>query len=132
MLLKQRCWGRLFPSGSVADPCPLELVNTCARQGVGLTCCIAETYSLNSLHELTCMFLSSFQIRHVVQDPKVSYGMKCDHLPHWVLEGSDALICLCIVKVLTVQVVQCNIYCSGGTYSNTLTLMCLFFDVMMI
>ena len=46
-----------------------------------------------------------------------------------VLEGSDAVISLCIVKVLTVQVVLCNTYCSGGTYSNTLTLMCRASDV---
>lgn len=41
-----------------------------------------------------------------------------------VLEGSNAVISLCIVKVLTVQVVLCNTYCSGGTYSNTLTPVC--------
>lgn len=53
---------------------------------------------------------------------------QCDHLP-MVLEGSNAVISLCIVKVLTVQVVLCNTYCSGGTYSNTLTLMCRPIDI---
>lgn len=49
-----------------------------------------------------------------------------------LLEASDAVISPCIVKVLTVQVVLCYIYCSGGTYSNTLTLMSTFFDVNVI
>lgn len=53
---------------------------------------------------------------------------QCDHFT-MVLEGSDAVISPCIVKVLTVQVVLCNTYCSGGTYSNTLTLMCSSFDI---
>ncbi len=57
--------------------------------------------------------------------------MKCSSVAIFpmVLEGSSALISLCIVKVLTVQVVLCNTYCSGGTYSNTLTLMYMFFGV---
>lgn len=53
---------------------------------------------------------------------------QCDHLL-MEPEGSNAVISLCIVKVLTVQVVLCNTYCSGGTYSNTLTLMCRSIDV---
>lgn len=37
-----------------------------------------------------------------------------------MLEGSITVIGLCIAKVLTVQVVLCNTYCNGGTYSSTL------------
>lgn len=57
--------------------------------------------------------------------------MKCSSVAIFpmVLEGSNALISPCIVKVLTVQVVLCNTYCSGGTYSNTLTLVCRFFGL---